>query len=53
MSPSIVFVIGLTITLISAFLVVMYLRSRLDPILVDICGTPERAASGPPFPMSR
>jgi hypothetical protein len=42
-SPSIVFVIGLTITLVSAFLVVLYLRSRLDLILVDICGTPERA----------
>lgn len=43
MNPSTVFAIGLTITLVSAFLVVLYLRSRLDPILVDLCGTPERA----------
>ena len=43
MNPSIVFVAGLAITLVSAFLVVLYLRSRLDPILVDLCGTLERA----------
>jgi hypothetical protein len=43
MNPSIVFGIGLAITLTSAFLVVLYLRSRLDPILVDICGTSDRA----------
>ncbi len=43
MNPSIFFGIGLTLTLLSAFLVVFYLRSRLDPILVDLCGTLERA----------
>lgn len=43
MNASIVFGIGLAITLTSAFLVVLYLRSRLDPILADLCGTPERA----------
>ncbi len=43
MNASTVFLTGLTITLVSAFLVVLYLRSRLDPILVDLCGTPERA----------
>jgi hypothetical protein len=43
MNPSIVFVAGLAITLVSAFLVVLYLHSRLDPILVDLCGTLERA----------
>jgi hypothetical protein len=43
MNPSIIFVAGLAITLVSAFLVVLYLHSRLDPILVDLCGTLERA----------
>jgi hypothetical protein len=43
MNPSTVFLTGLAITLLSGFLVVFYLRSRLDPILIDLCGTLDRA----------
>jgi hypothetical protein len=43
MSPAAVFLIGLAITLVSVLLVVMYLRTHLKAILVDLCGTAERA----------
>ena len=37
------FLIGLGITVVSAILVVAYLRRPLKSILVDLCGTEERA----------
>jgi hypothetical protein len=43
MSAATVFLIGLAITLASALVVVMYLRRPLKTILVDLCGTVERA----------
>jgi hypothetical protein len=38
-----VFLIGLLLTTIAAFAVVIYLRPHLYRILVDLCGTQERA----------
>ena len=43
MSAVTVFLIGLVITLASALVVVMYIRRPLKTILVDLCGTAERA----------
>jgi hypothetical protein len=43
MSPAMVFLTGLAITLVSVLLVVFYLRTHLKAILVDLCGTGERA----------
>ena len=43
MNPAMVFLIGLAITLVSVLLVVFYLRKHLKAILVDLCGTGERA----------
>jgi len=43
MSAATTFWIGLTITLASALVVVMYLRRPFKAILVDLCGTVERA----------
>ena len=38
-----VFLIGIGLTLVSSFLVVRYLKPHLQRILVDLCGTEERA----------
>lgn len=43
MSAEMVFLIGLAITIVSVLLVVFYLRTHLKAILVDLCGTAERA----------
>src|ERR1700752_1908257 len=43
MSAVTIFLIGVVITLASALVVVMYLRRPLKTILVDLCGTVERA----------
>jgi hypothetical protein len=43
MSAAAVFLIGLSITLVSVLLVVIYLRTHLKAILIDLCGTAERA----------
>lgn len=44
MTPSILFLIGLLLTLVTAFAIVIYLRQPLHNILVELCGTTERAA---------
>jgi hypothetical protein len=44
MTASLLFLIGLGLTLIIAFAIVAYLRSPLHGILVEICGTRERAS---------
>src|ERR1039457_4246889 len=41
---SIMFLAGLVVTLISALAIVAYLRAPLYSILVELCGTRERAA---------
>jgi hypothetical protein len=38
-----VFLLGLGISIIIAFLLVLYLRPHLHKLLVDLCGTTERA----------
>jgi hypothetical protein len=43
MTPAIVFLCGLTVTMGVVFLVLLYLRSPLQVILTDLCGTAERA----------
>ncbi len=43
MSAVATFLVGLAITLVSALLVVVYLRFSLKAILIDLCGTVERA----------
>jgi hypothetical protein len=43
MTSSTVFLVGVGVTLVSAFLVVLYLRRYLDSVLADVCGTAERA----------
>jgi hypothetical protein len=43
MSAELMFVAGLMMSLVSALLVVIYLRAHLKLILIDLCGTPERA----------
>jgi hypothetical protein len=43
MTPVVVFLAGLTLTLGVVFLVLLYLRSPLQAILTDLCGTAERA----------
>jgi hypothetical protein len=43
MSAVLIFLVGLAITLLSALLVVIYLRAHLKAILIDLCGTGERA----------
>lgn len=44
MSAVVIFLVGLVITLSSTLLVVIYLRGPLKAILIDLCGTAERAA---------
>lgn len=43
MSPVVSFFVGLALTLITALVVVFYLKSSLRNILCDLCGTEERA----------
>jgi len=43
MIASILFLVGLSLTLVTAFAVVAYLRVPLHNILVELCGTRERA----------
>ncbi len=44
MTASLLFLLGLGLTLVATFAIVRYLRSPLLDILVEICGTNERAA---------
>jgi hypothetical protein len=44
MTTSVLFLVGLGLTLIATFAIVAYLRSPLHNILVELCGTGERAA---------
>jgi hypothetical protein len=44
MTTSVLFLLGLGLTLIATFAIVAYLRSPLHNILVELCGTRERAA---------
>ena len=44
MTTSVLFLVGLGLTLITTFAIVAYLRSPLHSILVELCGTRERAA---------
>jgi hypothetical protein len=44
MTTSVLFLLGLGLTIIATFAIVAYLRSPLHNILVELCGTRERAA---------
>jgi hypothetical protein len=44
MTASFLFLVGLGLTLLTALAIVAYLRSPLHSILVELCGTPGRAA---------
>lgn len=44
MTTSVLFLVGLGLTLITTSAIVAYLRSPLHNILVELCGTRERAA---------
>jgi hypothetical protein len=44
MTASILFLVGIGLTLITVFAIVAYLRSPLHSILKELCGTGERAA---------
>jgi hypothetical protein len=44
MTASLLFLVGLSLTLATTFAIVAYLRSPLHSILVELCGTKERAA---------
>jgi hypothetical protein len=44
MTTSVLFLLGLGLTMIATFAIVAYLRSPLLNILVELCGTRERAA---------
>ncbi|MBZ5546717.1 MAG: hypothetical protein LAO22_01970 [Acidobacteriia bacterium] len=44
MTASFLFLVGLGLTLVTAFAIVAYMRSPLHSILVELCGTRERAA---------
>jgi len=44
MTPSLLFLSGLALTLVTASAIVIYLRTPLYNILVELCGTRERAA---------
>ena len=43
MSPVAVFLVGIGLTGVCAFAVVWYLKPYLYDVLVDLCGTPQRA----------
>jgi len=44
MTASVLFLLGLGLTLVTTLAIVAYLRSSLHNILVELCGTRERAA---------
>jgi len=44
MTPVTVFLVGILITAATSAAVVWYLKPSLQGILIDLCGTPERAA---------
>lgn len=44
MTPSTLFLSGLALTLITSLAIVIYLRPPLHNLLVELCGTRERAA---------
>lgn len=44
MTASTLFLLGLGMTLVTTFAIVAYLRTSLHNILVELCGTRERAA---------
>jgi hypothetical protein len=44
MTPSVLFLMGLAATLATSLAIVAYLRVPLQSILVELCGTRERAA---------
>ena len=44
MTPSVLFLLGLAATLVASLAIVAYLRGPLHSILVELCGTRERAA---------
>ena len=44
MTPSVLFLTGLAATLVTSLAIVAYLRVPLHSILVELCGTRERAA---------
>jgi hypothetical protein len=44
MTATLLFLTGVVLTLIAAFAIAAYLRSPLHSILVELCGTSERAA---------
>ena len=44
MTPSVLFLMGLAATLVTSLAIVAYLRVPLHSILVELCGTGERAA---------
>jgi hypothetical protein len=44
MTASLLFLVGIGLTLITTFAVASYLRSSLHSILLELCGTGERAA---------
>ncbi len=43
MTPSMLFLLGLLLTLVTAFVIVIYLRRPLHGMLIELCGTKERA----------
>jgi len=43
MRTELIFAAGLVMTVGSSLIVVIYLRGHLNRILIDLCGTPERA----------
>ena len=44
MTPSILFLTGLAVSLVTSLAIVLYLKVALHRILVELCGTSERAA---------
>lgn len=44
MNPSLLYLFGLVITLATSSAVVIYLKAPLQKILIELCGTEERAA---------
>lgn len=43
MTPTMLFLLGMMLTLVTAFAIVTYMRRPLHRILVELCGTQERA----------
>lgn len=44
MTPSILFLLGIGVTLLTSLAIIAYLRSPLHNILVELCGTDQRVA---------